>query len=125
MIKMLGKVWDSCKAWYIMSFAAALSLINIFVKSGSLWTEVWLFMSIGFLKMLYEDTKRERELFNDFSIEARCRFMLELLPGNIEMALDDLEMDEELRAKINEVIEKEYMIIQEHEKELRDDNLHK
>jgi hypothetical protein len=125
MIKILGKLWDKCSSWYFTLSAAILSLINSFLQNPSNWIAVWLFMFVGFIKLFCESVKREREDFEMFCIEARCRWMLELLPGNIQMALADLEMDEELRAKINEVIEKEYMIIQEHEKELRDDNLHK
>ena len=121
--KLIDLFWK-VKAWYITMFATVLFIINLFLKDNRLIHEVWIIQGIGVIKLTLDESHRASENFKKYVAEARCRFMLELLPYNLKDAIGNLEMDENLRTTLYAIIDSEYWYIQEHEKEIRSDDVH-
>ena len=120
--KLIDLFWK-VKAWYITTFAAVLSIINLFLENSIISRVVWILLGIGLVKLALDEYHSYDLMWKKYMKESRVRLMLEILPGEIETGLSDLDLPEETIEKVSNLIWSKYKIVHDKEEEIWHDNV--
>ena len=120
--KLIDLFWK-VKACYITTFAAALSIINLFLENSIISRVVWISLGIGLAKLALDEYHSYDLMWKKYMKESRVRLMLEILPGEIETGLSDLDLPEETIEKVSNLIWSKYKIVHDKEEEIWHDNV--
>ena len=120
--KLIDLFWK-VKAWYITTFAAVLSIINLFLENSTIMREVWILLGIGLVKMAFDEYHSYALMWEKYMKESCVRLMLEILPGEIETGLSELDLPEETIEKVSNLIWSKYKIVHDKEEEIWHDNV--
>ena len=93
-----------CKAWYITTFACILSIINIFLQSKILQVETWVVLLIGGIKLILDIMHSLDEACEELSNSLEREMVWLHLPSDIDDAICEMDLPEDTKNEIRDVI---------------------
>ena len=119
--KIIDLFWK-CKAWYITTFACILSVINLFLQSKILQVGTMTVLLIGVIKMILDINHSLDEAYEKIHNSLKREMIWMDLPSNIDDAIVEMDLPEETKTEIRDVIWDEVKKVMYTVEGLRNDN---
>ena len=101
--KIIDLFWK-CKAWYITTFVCILSVINLFLQSKILKVETMTVLLIGVIKLILDINHSLDKAYEKIINSLKREKIWMDLPSNIDDAIVEMDLSEETKTEIRDVI---------------------